>query len=88
MTPRTVCMMAAFALGLLVNAAFAVWCLAEIHFWTSFKPVTFEPLTFEAVSSNGMHVYAVEFGYGHVDLDFAALGPGGKTAAQSFHIRY
>lgn len=93
MTPRTVCMMAAFALGLLVNAALAVWCLAEIHFWKSLKPVTsepvtFEPMTFASVSGNGMHVYAAEFGYGYVDLDFAALGPGGKTAVQSFHIRY
>jgi hypothetical protein len=81
-------MMAAFALGLLVNAALAVWLPAEIHFWKSLKPVTFEPVTFESVSSNGMHVYAAEFGYGYVDLDFAALGPGGKTAVQSFHMRY
>ena len=88
MTPRTVCMMAAFALGLLVNAAFAVWCLAEIHFWKSLKPVTFEPVTFESVSSNGMRVYAVEFGYGYVNLDLTSFSTNGKAEFHSLHLRY
>ena len=86
MTPRTVCMMAAFALGLLVNAALTLWLPAEIHFWKSLKPVAFEPVTFESVSSNGKHVHLVEFGHGHVYLDFVSFGPGGEI--RSFHIHY
>ena len=41
MTPRTVCMMAAFALGLLANAALASWLPAEIRFWRPLKPLAF-----------------------------------------------
>ena len=79
MTPRTTCMMAVFALGLLANAAFALWLSAEIHFWKT-------PVTFESVSSNGNHAYALKFGYGYLDLDFASFGPGGEI--HSFHIHY
>jgi hypothetical protein len=81
MTPRTVCMMAVFAL--LANAALALWLPAEIYFWKSLKPVTFE-----SVSSTGTHVYAAEFGYGYMDLDFATLRPDGRTEFHSFHLRY
>jgi hypothetical protein len=83
MTPRAICMIAAFATGLFVNAALALWLPAEIGFWKSLKP-----LTFESVSSTGTRVYAAKLGYGCVDLDFAALGPDGRTEFHSFHMRY
>ena len=83
MIPHTACMIAAFALGLLVNAALALWLPAEIHLWKSLKSVTFE-----SVSSTGTHVYTAEFGNGYVGLDFAALGPDGRTEFHSFHMRY
>ncbi len=79
MTPRTICMMAVFAL--LANAALALWPRAEIRFWKTLMPVTFE-----STSSNGSHAYALKFGYGYVDLDFASFGPGGEI--YSFHVHY
>lgn len=81
MAPRTVCMMAVFALGLLANAAFALWLRAGILFCRS-------PLIFGSVSSNQMHVYTAEFGYGYVEFDLASLGPDGKAKLRSFHMRY
>lgn len=81
MAPRTICMMAVFALGLLANAALALWLPAEIRFWKT-------PVTFESVSSNGGHAYTLKFGYGYVDLDLAALRPDGRTEFHSFHMRY
>ena len=88
MTPRTVCMMAAFALGLLVNAALAVWLPAEIRFWKPLNPVRFGPVTFQSVSSSGMHVYAAEFGYGYVNLDLTSFSADGKAEFHSLHMRY
>jgi hypothetical protein len=81
MTPRTVWMVAAFALGLLANAALASRLPAEIHFWRPLKS-----LAFASVASNGSHAYTLKFGYGCVDLDFASFGPGGKI--HSFHLHY
>jgi hypothetical protein len=74
-------MMAVFAL--LANAAFALWLRAEIRFWKTLMPVTFE-----SVSSNGSRVYALKFGYGYVDLDIASRTPDEKAELRSFHVRY
>jgi hypothetical protein len=79
MTPRMICMMAVFALGLLANTTFALWLSAEIRFWKT-------SLAFESVSSNGSHAYALKFGYGYVDLDFVSFGPDGEI--HSFHVHY
>ena len=81
MTSRSVCMLAIFALGLIANAAFALWLSAEIHFWKT-------PVTFESVSSNGSHAYTMKFGYGYVEFDLSSLGPDGKAEFHSFHLRY
>jgi hypothetical protein len=81
MTPRTGWMVAAFALGLIANAALASWLAAQIHVWSPLKS-----LAFVSVTSNGSHAYTLRFGHGCVDLDFASFGPGGKI--HSFHIDY
>jgi hypothetical protein len=75
--------MAAFALLLLADLALAFWLRGTIPFWRMFKS-----LTFESASSNGSHAYALKFGHGHVDLDFASPGPDGTTEIHSFHLHY
>jgi hypothetical protein len=80
-TPRTVCMMAVFAL--LANAALALWLRAESRFWKTHMPVTFE-----SVSSNGRHACVLKFGYGYVDLDLASQTPDETVEFRSFHLRY
>ncbi len=83
MTARTICLMAIFALGLLANAAFALWLPAEIRFGKTLMPVTFE-----SASSNGSRAYALKFGYGYVDLDLASRTPDQKVEFRSFHLHY
>ena len=60
-----------------------MWLPAEIRFWKTLMPVTFE-----TVSSNGSHAYTLKFGYGYVDFDLASRTPGEKIESRSFHLRY
>jgi hypothetical protein len=74
---------AVFAVGLLANAAIASWLYAEVRLWRPLKS-----LSFDSASSNESHAYALKFGHGHVELDFALPGPEGDMEVHSFHLHY